>query len=108
MKFAKFKKKSLIALSSILVLSSLVGCQSNSSEKDGTIKIGLVAPLSGAMAQDGKSILNAAQLAVDEVNKEGGINKKRESQRRLHPLQINIHQIKILWRLWEAFLHHVL
>ncbi len=29
------------------------------------------------MAQDGKSILNAAQLAVDEVNKEGGINKKK-------------------------------
>ncbi|EPY6472319.1 ABC transporter substrate-binding protein [Clostridium sporogenes] len=77
MKFAKFKKKSLIALSSILVLSGLVGCQSNSSEKEGTIKVGLVAPLSGAMAQDGKSILNAAQLAVDEVNKEGGINKKK-------------------------------
>ncbi len=77
MKFAKFKKKFLIALSSILVLSSLVGCQSNSNGKDGTIKVGLVAPLSGTMAQDGKSILNAAQLAVDEVNKEGGINNKK-------------------------------
>jgi len=39
----------------------------------GTIKIGLLAPLTGFAAADGLSVLNSVKLAVEEVNKEGGV-----------------------------------
>ncbi|MFZ7126180.1 MAG: ABC transporter substrate-binding protein [Desulfobacterales bacterium] len=38
-----------------------------------TIKIGLLAPLTGFAAADGLSVLNAVKLAEERVNKEGGI-----------------------------------
>lgn len=41
-----------------------------------TIKIGINVPLTGFAASDGESALNGAQLAVDQVNSEGGINGK--------------------------------
>lgn len=37
-----------------------------------TIKIGFFAPLTGPAAADGKSVMQAAQLAVDEINARGG------------------------------------
>ncbi len=45
-------------------------------EKNNTIKIGSVHPLTGNMAYEGQAIVNAQQLAVDEINKNGGINGK--------------------------------
>jgi branched-chain amino acid transport system substrate-binding protein len=42
-----------------------------------TIKIGFHAPLTGFAAADGKSALNGAELAVDEVNAAGGINGRK-------------------------------
>ena len=41
-----------------------------------TYKIGCVQPLSGAAAAVGKSALVGAQMAVDRINKAGGINKR--------------------------------
>ncbi|HEY8496284.1 MAG TPA: ABC transporter substrate-binding protein [Limnochordales bacterium] len=38
------------------------------------IKIGFFAPLTGPAAADGKSVMQSAQLAVDEINARGGIN----------------------------------
>jgi len=42
-----------------------------------TIKIGFHAPLTGFAAADGKSALNGAELAVDEINAAGGINGRK-------------------------------
>lgn len=79
MKLSNLRKKniSLLALSFIFLIGVLSGCKNTQTSENGTIKIGLVAPLSGSMAQDGKAILNAAKLAVDEANKNGGINNNR-------------------------------
>jgi len=41
------------------------------------VKIGWVGPLTGGMASFGKANLEGIQLAVDEINKNGGINGKR-------------------------------
>jgi branched-chain amino acid transport system substrate-binding protein len=41
-----------------------------------TIKIGLMAPLTGFAAADGASVQNSVQLAVERVNKEGGLMGK--------------------------------
>lgn len=42
-----------------------------------TIKIGLLAPLTGFAAADGLSVLNSVQLAVDQVNGRGGLLGKQ-------------------------------
>lgn len=39
-----------------------------------TIKIGVLAPLSGNAAADGQEMVRGAQLAVDELNAAGGVN----------------------------------
>ncbi len=41
---------------------------------DATFKIGGIGPATGAAAIYGPAVMNAAQLAVDEVNEDGGIN----------------------------------
>lgn len=41
------------------------------------IRIGFHAPLTGFAASDGKSALNGAQLAVDQINARGGVNGKK-------------------------------
>ena len=40
----------------------------------GTVKIGLMAPITGAFASEGQDMQKLVQLLVDEVNKAGGIN----------------------------------
>ena len=42
-----------------------------------TIKIGLLAPTTGAAAADGLSVLNSVKLAVERVNGEGGLLGKK-------------------------------
>ncbi len=56
----------------------LAGCgQSKSGADDSKVlKLGFVAPLSGASAQDGESMRKGATLAAEIVNKKGGINGK--------------------------------
>lgn len=46
-------------------------------EKNKSVKVGLVAPLTGEAASFGQSILAGATLAVDEINSSGGINGKK-------------------------------
>lgn len=41
---------------------------------EGPVKIGFFAPLTGPVAADGESVLYAAQIAVETINNEGGIN----------------------------------
>ena len=42
-----------------------------------TIKIGLMAPLTGFAAADGASVQNSVKLAVERVNNDGGILGKK-------------------------------
>ncbi len=76
-----FKKVSLFLAVGVLMLAVAVsGCGSSGGDKkpaSDTIKIGLAAPLTGASAQDGESIKNGVQLAIDEVNAKGGIKGKK-------------------------------
>lgn len=56
-----------------MVASILSGCGSNSD----TIKIGGLAPLSGGLSMYGISTSNGYKLAVDDINKNGGILGKQ-------------------------------
>lgn len=42
-----------------------------------TIKIGVNVPLTGFAASDGESALNGAKLAMEQINKAGGIDGKQ-------------------------------
>jgi len=43
----------------------------------GTIKVGILHSLSGTMAISEKSLVDATQLAIDEINKSGGVLGKQ-------------------------------
>lgn len=87
MKIQNVIKKFLVFIVIVSMLG-LVGCSSKESSdtsSDGTtgettdassdpIKIGTSFPLSGTVAADGKYIVDAIQLAVDQCNEAGGIN----------------------------------
>ncbi len=42
-----------------------------------TVRIGFHAPLTGFAASDGKSALNGAELAVEQINARGGVNGRK-------------------------------
>lgn len=69
-------KKSLYVFFILLLSVSLfVGCsQSTSSESDGdTIKVGLNYELSGNVATYGQSLTEGIELAIEEINENGGV-----------------------------------
>lgn len=82
-------QKNLLVFAALLLVffSLLAGCGNTSSQSGGsggasgnaggTIKIGLIGPLSGQLAEYGLHNKNGAQLAVDEINASGGINGKK-------------------------------
>ncbi len=65
------KKMICLGLAVSLVAASMSGCAKSKSD---TFYIGGSGPLTGSAAVYGQSVQNGAQLAVDEINKAGGIN----------------------------------
>ncbi|HIR12885.1 MAG TPA: ABC transporter substrate-binding protein [Candidatus Choladousia intestinavium] len=65
-KFTKFVATACVAA---LALSAIPV----SAEETGTFKIGGIGPITGSTAVYGQAVMNAAQLAVDEINAEGGV-----------------------------------
>ncbi len=88
---SRFKKSlkvtnlQIVAVLSLIAAILLSGC-SNSGEpgtssnpggsegSDKVIKIGMVGPLTGDYATYGQSVKNGVEIAVDEINKSGGVN----------------------------------
>lgn len=78
--------KKLFSLLAVATLA-LVSCGKNadtatSGSNEGTaeksvIKVGVIAPLTGDVAQYGNSAKEGIQLRIDEINAEGGINGKK-------------------------------
>ena len=75
-----FKSSKFIALSLAVMMgiTSFAGCQNQSGGSTAgdpnVLKIGGIGPTTGGNAMYGQGVMNAAQLAVDEVNANGGIN----------------------------------
>src|ERR1700730_11485507 len=69
-------RKKLVASAAVALLAAgtLAGCGSQTSSADAkTIKIGVDFELTGAEASFGSSALKGVQLAVDQLNKNGGV-----------------------------------
>ena len=85
--FASVKPRlrtSLLLSTPALLALSLLSCtvptgESNDSgsSTEGNITLGLLAPLTGVAAADGKLMEQGAQLAVDEINAKGGIGGRK-------------------------------
>ena len=69
-------KKFAAAVLAAAMVISMAGCGGSGSSDSDTIKIGLATPLTGASAQDGKAIQDGVNLAVKQINDNGGIDGK--------------------------------
>ena len=74
----KMKKVISLVLVSAMSLTLLAGCgdkkTSGSTGSADAFKIGGIGPTTGGAAIYGTAVMNAAQLAVDEINAAGGVN----------------------------------
>ncbi|MCM3359144.1 ABC transporter substrate-binding protein [Psychrobacillus sp. MER TA 171] len=79
MHFMKKSKFASLFLASTLLIGVLAGCNSEGGSGDGgdTIKIGINLELSGGVASYGQSEDKAIDLAVEEINDDGGIDGKK-------------------------------
>jgi len=69
------ENRTRMLFSSILFISIFILITSTSA---GTLKLGVIAPLSGPAASWGKSITEGVELAIDELDKAGGLSVKGE------------------------------
>lgn len=60
----------------VLLATVLNGCAGASADSD-VIKLGVIGPLTGDYSMYGTAVANAAQLAADEINANGGIDGKQ-------------------------------
>lgn len=67
---------SLLSLRSLAILTCGV-MMSLSATAQSTLRIGFHAPLTGPAASDGKTALQGAELAVEQINAAGGVNGKK-------------------------------
>ncbi|MBE6561623.1 MAG: amino acid ABC transporter substrate-binding protein [Ruminococcaceae bacterium] len=71
----KLTKILALALCAVMALGTLAGCGSvNYAENNTEYVIGVSGPLTGSAAMYGVAVVNAAQIAVDEINAAGGLN----------------------------------
>ncbi|WP_163103389.1 ABC transporter substrate-binding protein [Peribacillus alkalitolerans] len=73
------KKSSItkVLMTSTLVAGLLAGCGAKTSGGSDTINLGANLELSGAVASYGQSIAEGIDLAIEEINKSGGIDGKK-------------------------------
>lgn len=76
MKKMKFGNLSLLALAAVALAASGAAFAQQGVSKD-EIRIGTIQDLSGPLAGFGKQSRNGMQLAVDEINEQGGINGRK-------------------------------
>lgn len=71
------KKKIAVLLSVVLIAAMLGGCGSNAAQEKKEISFGLTAPMTGDYAEYGNVFKNAAELAIEKANAQGGVNGKK-------------------------------
>ncbi|MCI8388867.1 MAG: ABC transporter substrate-binding protein [Clostridiales bacterium] len=60
-----------VALAALMLLTTLAGCGEDYSDK---IVLGGIGPVTGTASTYGTSVRNAMQIAIDEINANGGVN----------------------------------
>ena len=78
----KTKFLSAIALSAVMSVSLLAGCGGGAKEPakpavQAPIKLGVIGPYTGPNAKPGQSMKQGVNLAVEEINKAGGVKGRK-------------------------------
>lgn len=71
------KKILCMVLAALMLVGTLAACGKTDDDKNSAntvFKIGAIGPMTGDNAEYGMAVMNAAQLAVDEINAAGGVN----------------------------------
>lgn len=68
---------SLIAIIAVVLIGSLFLINGCAKKEPETVKIGMILPLTGPGALWGNNTRKGAEIAVEEINKAGGINNKK-------------------------------
>lgn len=75
------KKRILAALMAVMMLGAFSGCSNDSGSADAgdsdTIRIGGLAPLTGDASSYGVAVNNGIQMAIEDINADGGIGGKQ-------------------------------
>ena len=70
-----------LALAAVMTVSLFAGCNGSSGSgtagSSGSIKVGLLAPATGEVAEYGIAVSNGVQLYISEINAKGGVNGKQ-------------------------------
>jgi len=77
MKMKRTFKCLVASLLAVSIFFTCTGCTKDSAASSDVIHIGTSFPMTGSVAADGTLIVNAIQLAVDQVNASGGIKGKK-------------------------------
>ena len=96
MKFAKNVMALVLALAMVLTMASVA-----MAEDAGTVKVGLIGPMTGAAASYGTSVRQGAELAVAEVNALGGVQIELNWQDDESDQELSINAYNTLWD-WGA------
>lgn len=77
----KWKKLASVAMAAMMCAALLTGCggEKKATDSGDTIKVGSLFELTGNVANYGKSTNEGFALAVEEINKAGGVNGKKLS-----------------------------
>ncbi len=75
--YLKKKAPLVAALLAVSVVAACGGSDDAGSEAGETIRIGVVAPMSGAQAEIGENVRDGAMAAAELLNKDGGVNGKK-------------------------------
>lgn len=75
------KKRILAALMAVMMLGAFSGCSNDGGSADAgdsdTIRIGGLAPLTGDASSYGVAVNNGIQMAIEDINADGGIGGKQ-------------------------------
>ncbi|MBR6801063.1 MAG: ABC transporter substrate-binding protein [Eubacteriaceae bacterium] len=70
-------KKLLALLLAVMMILSFASCGDKKDEEKTQVDLGVIAPLTGSVAQYGTGVYNGVSLAVEEINAAGGILGKQ-------------------------------
>ena len=87
--------KKIVSLAIVAALAMAMG--SVCFAEEGTLKIGFIGPLTGAAAVYGNSCLWGAQIAVDEINAQGGMQIELIAQDDEHDPEKSVNAYNTLW-----------
>ncbi len=92
------KKVFGVVLAIVMVMCLFAGCSGSNGGEEGAarIKIGAIGPLTGGAAIYGNAVKNAMELAVEEVNAEGGIQFELNFQDDAHDAETSVNAYGIL------------